>query len=129
MKTVALFLACFIAGFSIMAQETDDLVSVGDIMNIGTPENGSYRHIHFPKKNFIIKRGGLADMKSVQGNEVVVTHIKTIKEGTTVVTLERKNGRKFFKYLPSVKADLENALANGELKIPVSSKEGEIARR
>lgn len=129
MKTVVLFLVFILSGFSAIAQETSDLVAVGDVMNINLPENGSFEHIHFPRKNFIIKRGGIANMKSVHGNKVMITNIKTISNGNTRVTLKRKDGRKFFNYLPSVKADLENALAKGELKMPNSSNEDEIARR
>ncbi len=129
MKTVVFSLVFILAGFMAMAQDTSDLVAVGDIMSINVPENGSFTHIHFPRKNLIIKRGGIADMKSVHGNKVVVTDIKTMSNGNTIVSLKRKNGRKFFKYLPSVKANLESALAKGELKMPDSSKEDEIARR
>lgn len=129
MKTVVFSLVFVLAGFTAIAQDTSDLIAVGDVMSINVPENGSFEHIHFPRKNLIIKRGGIADMKSVHGNKVVVTGIKTIGNGNTMVTLKRKDGRKFFKFLPSVKADLENALAKGELKMPNSSNEDEIARR
>ncbi len=129
MKTVVFSLVFMLAGFTTMAKDTSDLVEIGDVMSINVPENGSFAHIHFPRKNLIIKRGGIADMKSVHGNKVVVTDIKTKGNGNTVVTLKRKNGRKFFKFLPSVKADLESALAKGELKIADSSQKDEIARR
>ncbi|RKN83175.1 hypothetical protein [Ulvibacterium marinum] len=129
MKTVVFSLVFVLAGFTALAQDTSDLIAVGDVMSINVPENGSFAHVHFPRKNLIIKRGGIADMKRVHGNKVVVTGIKTISNGNTVVTLKRKDGRKFFKFLPSVKADLENALAKGELKMPNSSNEDEIARR
>ncbi|WP_282162041.1 hypothetical protein [Ulvibacterium marinum] len=129
MKTVVFSLVFVLAGFTALAQDTSDLIAVGDVMSINVPENGSFAHVHFPRKNLIIKRGGIADMKRVHGNKVVVTGIKTISNGNTMVTLKRKDGRKFFKFLPSVKADLENALAKGELKMPNSSNEDEIARR
>lgn len=129
MKTVVFSLVFVLAGFTALAQDTSDLIAVGDVMSINVPENGSFAHVHFPRKNLIIKRGGIADMKRVHGNKVVVTGIKTISNGNTMVTLKRKDGRKFFKFLPSVKADLENALAKGELKMPNSSNKDEIARR
>ncbi|WP_299530913.1 hypothetical protein [Ulvibacterium sp.] len=129
MKAVVFSLVFMLAGFTAMAQDTSDLVEIGDVMSINVPENGNFEHIHFPRKNVIIKRGAIADMKSVHGNEVLVTNIKIKSNGNTVVTLKRKNGRKFFKHFPSVKADLENALTKGELKIDDSSEKDEIARR
>ena len=40
-------------------------IDVGTILKIGKPYSYDYRHIHFPRKNFIIKRGSIANLKSV----------------------------------------------------------------
>lgn len=116
MKKVVLIMGLFFA-FGLHAQNKIDQVAVGDIMVIQEPAGGNYEHIHFPRKNFIIKRGGIADMKRVYGSKVVVSAIITKDNNNTQLTLKRRDGRKFFRYLPSVKADLENALQAGELKL------------
>ncbi|MEO1012289.1 MAG: hypothetical protein AAFX53_13355 [Bacteroidota bacterium] len=129
MKTVVCSLIFALAAFSSNAQSDSDLVQVGDVLTIGTAENGNFNHIDFPRKNLIIKRGGIANMKSVYGNVVVVTDVKSMNDGNTEVVLKRKDGRKFFRHLASVKADLENALADGELKQSNATINNEIAKR
>ncbi|MGB5821856.1 MAG: hypothetical protein WBG90_20400 [Saonia sp.] len=114
---------------NINAQDNSDLVTVGDILVINQPSGTDFKHIFFPKKNFVIKRGGIADMKSIYGKKVVVSNVKTKDNGSIEVILKPKDGRKFFKALPSVKADLKNALIQGELKTPVEKKEDSIAQK
>ncbi|MEM9142896.1 MAG: hypothetical protein AAGA86_07910 [Bacteroidota bacterium] len=129
MKTVLCSLVFALVAFSANAQSNSDLVQVGDYLIIGSSDNGNFDHIHFPKKNLIIKRGGIADMKSVYGKTVVITEINSNNNGATGVVLERKDGRKFFRHLKSVTADLENALADGELKQADTAMKNEIAKR
>ena len=117
MKKAVLLTLGLLLFINMNAQDTSDQISIGDIMVINEPSGADFNHIHFPRKNFIIKRGGIADMKSVYGNYVMVTDIKVKKDGSTEVTLQRKNGRKFFRSFPTVKANLEKALADGELAI------------
>lgn len=95
---------------------TDD-VKVGDVFEIGRPESNKYKHIHFPRANFIIKRGGLANYKRVEGEEVVVTSVKENKDGTTLIKIKRNDGGRFFGSHTVVPADFHKALAAGELQV------------
>ncbi|MEA1787549.1 hypothetical protein U1E44_15715 [Arenibacter sp. GZD96] len=92
-------------------------VKVGTVLKIGEATTSTYAHINFPRANFIIKRGGLANYKSVEGNHVVVTDVVTKANGEKVITFERKNGQKFFRNYTSVSANLAKALEAGELSI------------
>lgn len=91
-------------------------VKVGDVFEIGTPETNTYKHIDFPRANFIIKRGGIANYKRVEGNQVVVTSIKENKDGTTRVKIKRKDGGRFFGSHTVVTADFDDAVKSGELQ-------------
>ncbi len=91
-------------------------VQVGDILEIGRPDAPSYKYIDFPRPNFIIKRGGIANYKRVEGNKVIITAIKEKKDGTLKVKIKRTDGGRFFGSHPVVSADLENALESGELR-------------
>lgn len=95
----------------------NDEVVVGTVLQIGEPVSPHYSHIHFPKANFIIKSGGLADFKNLEGNLVVVTEIREKENGETEITFKRKNGQKFFRNYETVRANLSKALESGELRI------------
>ena len=90
-------------------------VQVNDVLVIQEPTGLDFKHIHFPRKNFIIKRGGIANMKQVAGKKVVVEAITYDKDGSTLITLRRQDGMRFFNAFPTVKASLQNALDTGEL--------------
>ncbi len=92
-------------------------VQIGDTFEIGKPETNSYKHINFPRANFIIKRGGIANYKRVEGQKVIVTSIKEKKDGTTQVKIKRINGNRFFGSHTVVSADLKEALESGELEV------------
>ncbi|MDH3698162.1 MAG: hypothetical protein OER83_00130 [Flavobacteriaceae bacterium] len=96
----------------LQAQET----KIGDQFIIGTPIHHSYTHIRFPQKNFIIKRGGIADMKQVSGLAVIVEDISYDRNGNTLLRLIRKDHGKFFRSYTHVTAVMEKAIKNGELK-------------
>lgn len=115
MKKVLFFTAFVMIAFLTQAQQLQVPVNQGDSFTIKNPASSEFQHIHFPRKNFIIKRGGIADMKSVYGTEVVVTSVNLTNKGNTEVTLKRQDGRKFFRNFPEVTADLEQALQAGEL--------------
>ena len=91
-------------------------IQVNDVLVIQEPSGLDFKHIHFPKKNFIIKRGGIANMNQVAGKKVVVETISYDKDGATLVTLRRQDGKRFFRAFPTVKASLEEALDSGELR-------------
>lgn len=92
-------------------------VKVGDVFEIGKPETNTYKHINFPRANFIIKRGGIANYKRAEGEKVVVTSIKEKKDGTTQVKIKRTDGNRFFGSHTVVSADLKEALESGELEV------------
>ncbi|MGF1560056.1 MAG: hypothetical protein ACFCUL_13280 [Flavobacteriaceae bacterium] len=96
-------------------EQTATSVQVGDVFQIGKPETNTYKHINFPRANFIIKRGGIANYKKAEGEKVVVSSIKEKKDGTTLVKIKRKDGNRFFGSHTVVSVDIKEALESGEL--------------
>lgn len=94
-----------------------DSMAVGDILTINTPDNQSFKDIDFPKLNLIVKRGGVASYNSVDNIAVVISEIKEDSNGNTIAVLKRQDGKKFFNQYKEVSANLDNALASGELSI------------
>ena len=93
-------------------------LEVGDIIQIAQPSFGdTYRYVKFPKKNIIIKRGGVATYKMMPGEQVVITKIKTNKRGNTKVTVERSNGKRFFNIKKEIDIYAEKALAAEEINL------------
>ena len=91
-------------------------VKVGDILQIGHLDAPRFKHIDFPRPNFIIKKGGIANYKRVEGYKVVVTSIKEKKDGKLQVKIKRADGGRFFGSHLVVSADLKDALESGELR-------------
>ena len=129
MKKAVWCLMFLLTGISLSAQEVRNSVSVGDLMVIQKPKGIDFTHVQFPRRNIIIKQGGIANMKSLYGQKVLVTEVNDIPNGNIEVVLKLLNGRRFFGYLPSVKADLDLALAAGELKPAQSEQKEELANR
>tara|TARA_R110002049_G_scaffold117704_6_gene271334 strand:- start:3116 stop:3487 length:372 start_codon:yes stop_codon:yes gene_type:complete len=88
--------------------------SVGDVLKINTPKSVSFKYIDFPKLNFIVKRGGIANYKSVYGELVIVKKVIDKNDDIHVV-LERKDGKKFFGYLKQVTANYTESIKAGEI--------------
>lgn len=111
-----LLLACSVsfASTQVNTDYNNNDPEVGDILKISTPKNLSFKHIDFPRLNFIAKRGGLPSYKSVYEELVVVKKV-TDNNGDTIVTLERKDGKKFFGYLKHVTANYTQSIDTGEL--------------
>ncbi|WP_373519235.1 hypothetical protein [Pricia sp.] len=108
------------ATLGLNAQEATELVTqevqVGDTFQIGSsPDAAGFKHIDFPRLNFIVKRGGIANYKSVEGNKVEVTSVDK-KNGTVKVKIKRADGGRFFGSHTVVSADLNDALTSGELR-------------
>lgn len=89
---------------------------VGDIFIINNPSEGDFKYIDFPKANFIIKKGGIADFKTVDALEVRIKSMKNFDNKNEVV-LERVDDQQFFNRFPTVKANLDGAIAAGELLV------------
>ncbi|MFC0604953.1 hypothetical protein [Winogradskyella pulchriflava] len=109
-----LFITVLFLGFTIFlsAQNTPQ---VGDELVIKATESSTYEHIDFPKPNILIKRGSVANYKSVVGNTVVIEEVNTKADGTVVVVLKQKDGGKFFNFKKKVTADYNAAIAAKEL--------------
>ncbi|SKB59122.1 hypothetical protein [Maribacter arcticus] len=119
MKNVILIVVFALFSLNLEAQQQktgiENDVKVGTMLTINKPSTQEYMHIQFPRRNIIIKRGGIVNMNNISGKEVVVSKIGENRKGVVVVTLKRADGRKFFNSFPIVKANLNDALAAGEL--------------
>ena len=116
MKLALIFVIFAFLGYSTpMTNQAQD-VQVGDILTIEEPSGNEFRYVYFPKKNIIMKRGGIPDMDMVKNLEVEVVSV-TYTNNKTLVMLKRTDGGRFFKSIFSVKAEYESALDAGELSI------------
>jgi len=95
--------------------ENQNVPNVGDVLVINPTSNTNYNHIDFPELNIIVKKGGLANYKSVHGNHVVVKDVQTNTDGNVHVVLEKKDNTTFFGITKQVKADYNKAISSGEL--------------
>ncbi|MFT5943435.1 MAG: hypothetical protein ACI9AV_002048 [Sediminicola sp.] len=116
MKALLLVLFLFSSFNYVLGQENDKVISKGTTYTLSEPMGHTYKYIDFPRRNIIIKRGAIADYNSLIGLEIVVKDLKKDKNGSTKAILERKDGRPFFRFFPTVEANLEKAIAVGELK-------------
>ncbi|RDY59521.1 hypothetical protein [Flagellimonas nanhaiensis] len=112
-----LFAACLLAFFSVQAQDNHvDRVQIGDQLVLGAPSGSHYKHVDVPRKNFIIKRGGIANLSALVNESVTITDISYGK--TSLVTFKRTDGKKFFRVYKTLTARLNEAVDAGEVKIP-----------
>ncbi len=111
-----LTMALFVSISMICAQETTQILREGDVVIMGSSIGSDYKHLDFPRKNIIMKRGAIANFKNLVGQKLLVESIETDKNGNEAAILRRKDGLKFFRFYPSVKADVKKALASGEIK-------------
>ena len=116
-KMKKLIVVCIFAFLTLGVSAQDKKIDVkkGDVFKIASPSGQEFKHINFPKKNFIIKRGGIANDKLVYGEEVIVTSVALTKDGSTEIRLKPKDGGKFYNAIRSVKVDFEDAIQTGEL--------------
>ncbi|MGH1384856.1 dihydroorotase [Kordia sp.] len=110
-----LFLAVIFSFFTsvIYAQNSD--VKVGDVYVIGKALNNNYKHIHFPKTNFIIKKGGVASYKNIKGEKVTVTSIDKKKDGSVIATIKLTSNASFFNSHKYVTVAIDEAIRQKEL--------------
>lgn len=107
----------FLAVLGLNAQEAKVNVKKGDILEIVKPSSSDFKYVLFPRKNFIIKRGGITSNQLVNGEEVVVTEVTKQKDGSTKVLIKQTDGGWFYKAIPSVAVRFEEAINSGEIKI------------
>ena len=127
MKKIAIFIALIFTAGSMQAQKSSTMVQKGEVITMGKVSATGYKHINFPRKNFIIKRGALANFNALNGEKVVVHDVFT-ENGDTKIMLKRKNGTNFFRFWTVVEANLEKAIANGELILHKKNNTNAIVR-
>lgn len=108
------FLLVFFSSI-VYAQSSNSDISVGAIYTIGEADH--YKHINFPRNNFIIKNGGIANYNKVKGKTVEVTSINEKKNGTLVATIKLTSEKKFFNSHKYVTVNINEAINNKELLI------------
>ena len=121
MKNLILILTFVFVAMSTYGQNSYDL-KLGDILEINTDSNMPFDHIYFPKPNFIIKRGGIANYKVLNGIKVQIEEISE----NSIMRLKPLNGKKFFNTYSYVEAHLEKAIENKELKF-LSNRKNTVA--
>lgn len=116
MKSILFLLMFSLFAHGLNAQENHtDLVKVGDQLVIGEPTGVSYQNINVPRKNFIIKRGGIPNMSTLKSSIVTITKISS--SGNPIITFKRSDGKKFFKAYRTLTADLKTAISSGEMRL------------
>ncbi len=126
MKIVVILMLCVLVTTSSIAQENSPSLDKGTEFILGEVSAEGYAHIAFPRKNLIIKRGAVANFNALEGVKVVVAEVRS-KNNTTEVVLKRKDGLNFFRFWPTVTADVDKAIAQGELTMPKIKPEESIA--
>ena len=116
MKNLLLITFLLFCVSTFQAQEKKDY-EVGEILKIEKPSTREFNHIHFPRANFIIKKGGIVNYNRIYGEEVEIVAIETKDDGTKQARLKRTDGRKFFQRYSTVLADIDKALEAGEISI------------
>ncbi|CAM4348058.1 hypothetical protein [Gillisia hiemivivida] len=119
MKNALILLTFLLMSNISFSQDKYDNLKPGDILTISKDSNIPFNYLHFPKPNFIIKRGAIANYKSLDGMKV---KIEEISEDYTV-KLTPLNSRRFFNRFSYVKANLEKALESNELKQLITNNE------
>jgi len=116
MRTSILF-ALLMSFFSsiIYAQNSNSNVAIGDVFTIGEVYNNNYKHINFPKPNFIIKKGGIVSYNNIKGENIEVTSIEEKKDGSLVATIKLTSERSFFNSHKYVTVAIIEAINDKEL--------------
>lgn len=99
----------------IYSQSSNTSVKTGDVFVIGEVDNNNYKHIKFPKANFIIKKGGIANYNNVKGKKVEVTSIKEKKDGSLIATIKLTSNKNFFNSHKYVTVEISEAINQKEL--------------
>lgn len=110
---LALFIGLFTT--SIYSQNSTLNVTIGDVFTIAEVQNNNYKHINFPKANFIKKKGGISNYDAIVGEKVEVTSVKEKKDGTVVATIKLSSNKRFFNSHKYVTVDIAKAIESKEL--------------
>ncbi|WP_165748277.1 hypothetical protein [Cellulophaga sp. Z1A5H] len=117
MKTFIIFIFMAMYTLSGHSQKTTANLEEGTIVILTNINGEHYKHIDFPRKNFIIKRGALADFNSLAGTKLVIKEYKATKGTNQIALLSRQDDKPFFRFFSSVEANIEQAIESGELKM------------
>ena len=113
MKYILSFVLLAIFSLNVSAQQTSGVnYEVGDELILEASDNQTYQFVKIPKKNFIMKRGGIADIKALYNTRL---KISSITESGDWVYLSKADGSKFFNRYKVIKAHLPKAIEAGEL--------------
>jgi hypothetical protein len=112
--TIVFFMMFYMAGH---CQEKEANIEKGTVYILSKPKGGSYKHIYFPRKNQIIKRGAIADFNSLIGTKLIISESISPKKNTKGNRLIREDGKPFFRFFNSVYSNIELAVNSGELKV------------
>jgi len=74
-NSILTLITTFFTAAFIYSQNFTPNFTLGDVFLIGSVSNDTYKHINFPRANFIIKKGGIANYKNIRGAKVVITSI------------------------------------------------------
>ncbi|TVZ15775.1 hypothetical protein [Maribacter sp. MAR_2009_72] len=107
----------------LFGQDHNIMVTDGDVLIINKNHNMPFDHIDFPRANFIIKRGAIANFKSLNGMAVRVKSSHVNSKGDQMAKLVPLAGGKFFNRFTLVSANLSKAIESNELVRPNLSKE------
>ena len=121
MKNYVIAVLIVVGSLSLNAQETNIEVKKGDIYEIVTPSGKSYKYINFPRKNIILKKGGVLTNQTVNGKEVIVTKVTKKNNGSTKIKVKPTDGTGFYKVIKSVTIHFEEALKSGEIRVKEDS--------
>ena len=99
----------------IYSQNSNSIVKVGDVFTIGEVDGNNYKYINFPKTNFIIKKGGIANYNRVKGEEVAITSIKENKDGNLIATIKLTSEKYFFRSHKYITVQIDEAINEKEL--------------
>lgn len=115
LHTILSFVLAFFASVIMYAQNSTADYNKGDVFQIGSAHYGNYRHINFPRANFIIKKGGIPNYNTVKGQKVVIISIDEQRNGKRVATIKRVDSRKFFNSHKFVTVNMDKAIKHKEL--------------
>ncbi|MFX0556370.1 hypothetical protein ACOCEA_06205 [Maribacter sp. CXY002] len=123
MRNVMFVFVLILASLNLIGQDNSKMVTDGAILIINKKQNMPFDHIDFPRTNFIIKRGAIANYKSLNGIAVKIKLSYVNTKGNQMAKLTPIAGGKFFNRYTYVSANLSKAIESNELIQPNLSKE------
>lgn len=112
-----IFLILTIFAFqSSLAQSNANEPQIGEKFVIQEATTSSYKAIHFPKLNLLMKRGAIASYAPAENKVVEIVEVKKNRKGENIVVLEHVDGKNILTGVKSVRANYQKALRLGELE-------------